>query len=36
MAAYSGTAKPLTITPLSFDSCAVYWHNLAHGGVGPS
>lgn len=36
MLAYSGTAKLLMITLLSFDMGARYWHNLTHGHVGPA
>lgn len=30
-AVHSGSAKPLMIAFLSFDTCAVYWRNLTHG-----
>jgi len=29
-----GYHKPLMIAFLSFDTCVVYWRNLAHGGAG--
>jgi hypothetical protein len=34
MAAHSGITKALPIVIPSFDTFAVYWHNLTYGGVG--